>query len=158
MPTKVEPNYSRESKLSKTAKESLQKVLAMMENAGYAIRGDVRVLVDPNLGFMGYTFPKDEKFTIVVSGAAVESGLLEGLLVHELSHVYRIVAKHPSHNGEIINEVMGPFERQGFTREYQQKIMHDLVNHLEDLYADDIAFKVFGNSNIFPRRKVTGSS
>ena len=135
---------------TKAVAEAFQKAKAMMKDAGYGIGDNVRVMVDPNLGFMGYTFPKEGKFTIVVSGAAVESGMLEGLLVHEMSHLYRMQSKHPSHSEQIINDVMGPFAGRGLNRDYQQKILHDLVNHLEDLYADDVAFKVFGKTNIFP--------
>ncbi len=122
----------------------------MMKEAGYGVGNHVRVVVDPTLGFMGYTYPKDGKFTIVVSGIAVESGMLEGLLVHEMSHIYRMKTKHPSHNEKIINEVISRFEGPGLNMDYKRKIVHDLVNHLEDLYADDLAFKVFETSNIFP--------
>ncbi len=137
-----------------TVADSFQKALQMMKDAGYAVEDHVRVVVDPSLGFMGYTFPKDGHFTIVVSGAAVDSGMLEGLLVHEMSHVYRMKTMHPSHNEQIINEAIGRFEGTGLNRDYKQKILHDLVNHLEDLYADDLAFKVFENSNIFPVEEV----
>ncbi len=126
----------------------------MMRDGGYAVGNHVRVVVDPNLGFMGYTFPKDGQFTIVVSGTAVESGMLEGLLVHEMSHVYRMQTKHPSHSEQIINDAMSRFTGRDLTSDYKQKIIHDLVNHLEDLYADDLAFKVFENNNIFPAEEV----
>ncbi len=135
---------------TKPVAEAFRRARGMMKDAGYGIGDNVRVVVDPNLGFMGYTFPRAGKFTIVVSGAAVESGMLEGLLVHEMSHIYRMQSKHPSHDERIINEVMGSFLGRGLNRDYQQKILHDLVNHLEDLYADDVAFKVFGKNNIFP--------
>ncbi len=130
--------------------DAFQRAKGMMKDAGYGIGDNVRVVVDPKLGFMGYTFPKAGKYTIVVSGAAVESDMLEGLLVHEMSHIYRMQSKHPSHSEQIINDVLGPLVGRGLNRDYQQKILHDLVNHLEDLYADDVAFKVFRKSNIFP--------
>lgn len=135
---------------TKAVGEAFQRAKGMMKDAGYGIGDNVRVVVDPNLGFMGYTFPRAGKFTIVVSGAAVESRMLEGLLVHEMSHIYRIQTKHPSHDERIINDVMASFLGRGLNRDYQRKILHDLVNHLEDLYADDVAFKVFGKNNIFP--------
>ncbi len=135
---------------TKAVEEAFGRAKGMMKDAGYGIGENVRVVVDPNLGFMGYTFPRAGKFTIVVSGAAVESGMLEGLLVHEMSHIYRIQSRHPSHDERIINDVMGSFLGRGLNRDYQEKILHDLVNHLEDLYADDVAFKVFGENNIFP--------
>ncbi len=121
-----------------------------MRKAGYPIGDNVRVVVGPNLGFMGYTFPKAGRFTIVVSGAAVESGLLGGLLVHEMGHVYRMQTHHPSHSGRAISYAMGLFDGRALDMDYQQKILHDVVNHMEDLYADDISFKVFQKDNLFP--------
>lgn len=59
-------------------------------------------------------------------------------------------SKHPSHDAEIINGAIGRIIKRGHNRDYQQKILHDIVNSLEDLYADDVAFKVFGKARIFP--------
>ncbi len=129
--------------------DSFRKALEMMEKAGYPIKAKVRVVVDPKLPFMGYTVPRGDGFTIVVSGAAVESGLVEGLLVHEMGHVYRISTAHPSHSATIIDDVVGPYARRGMKADYQQKILHDLVNHFEDLYADDISFRVFEGTDVF---------
>jgi len=136
--------------IQRTVNDSFQRALRMMEDAGYGIGENVSVVVDPNLSFMGYTFPGEGGFNIVVSGAAVDSGMLEGLLVHEMSHIYRMKSKHPSHDAEIINEAIGRIVNRGHNRDYQQKILHDIVNSLEDLYADDVAFRVFGKSRIFP--------
>ncbi len=135
---------------TKTVAKALQKAKVMMKDAGYPIGDNVRVVVDPNLGFMGYTFPKNGKFTIVVSGAAVESDMFEGLLVHEMGHVYRMQTNHPSHSDKAISYAMGLFQGRTLDRDYQQKILHDVVNHVEDLYADDISFKVFQQNNLFP--------
>lgn len=114
----------------------------MMREAGFQITGMVRVAVDPQLPFMGYTVSQGEGFTIVVSGMAVESGMLEGLLVHELSHIYRMQANHPSHNGHIIEEVVNRLGNGNLSRDYERRIIRDLVNDIQDLYADDIAVKV----------------
>lgn len=130
--------------------ESFRRAKQVMEEAGYGVGDNVSVVVDPDLGFMGYTFPGEGGFNIVVSGAAVDSGMLEGLLVHEMSHIYRMKSKHPSHDAEIINAAIGRFVNRGYDRDYQQKTLHDIVNSLEDLYADDVAFKVFGKARIFP--------
>jgi hypothetical protein len=99
--------------------------------------------------------PQGGSFTIVVSGGAVGSGLLEGLLVHEMSHVYRIQTNHPSHNGQILEEAIDNFEKKGLLRDYQQKIVHDLLNDIQDLYADDISFKVLRNSPILASDQMT---
>lgn len=121
-----------------------------MRNAGFEIRDTVHVAVDPQLPFMGYTFPDGTDFRIVVSGMALESGLVEGLLIHEMSHVYRMQTNHPSHDGRIIDEVVSGHGKRALSEEYQQKIIHDLVNHIQDLYADDLAVRVLKESEQFP--------
>src|SRR2546421_5124247 len=132
-----------------------QTAIEMMRKAGYDIGTKVKVVVDPQLPFMGYTMPQGGNFTIVVSGGAVGSGLLEGLLVHEMSHVYRIRTNHPSHNSQILEEAIDNLGTKVVLRDYQQKIVHDLLNDIQDLYADDISFKVLGNSPILASDQMT---
>lgn len=126
-----------------------EKALKMMKEAGFGINAPVEVVVDPQLPFMGYTVPQGRSFRIVVSGGAVESGLLEGLLVHEMSHIYRMQANHPSHNAEVIEEAINSLGRRALSQDYQQKIVHDLLNDIQDLYADDIAFTVLRKTPVF---------
>src|SRR5947199_10349663 len=132
-----------------------QTAIEMMRKAGYDIGTKVKVVIDPQLPFMGYTMPQGGSFTIVVSGGAVGSGLLEGLLVHEMSHVYRIQTNHPSHNGQILEEAVDNLGKKVVLLDYQQKIVHDLINDIQDLYADDISFKVLRNSPIMASDQMT---
>ena len=97
---------------------------------------------DPTLLFMGYTKPQGEGFRITVSGNAVESGMLEGLFVHEMSHIYRMRTNHPSHNAGVIDVAVNSLGPQALPYDYQQRIVGELVNNIEDLYADDIAVRV----------------
>ena len=113
-----------------------------MRQSGFDIGNGVEVAIDPKLPFMGYTMPQGHKFRITVSGNAIDSGMLEGLLVHEMSHIYRMQTKHPSHNARIIDGVVNSLGEQALRYDYQRKIVGELVNNIEDLYADDIAVKV----------------
>jgi len=72
--------------VQRTVNDSFQRALRMMEEAGYGIGENVSVVVDPNLSFMGYTFPGEGGFNIVVSGAAVES-FFHGLYVSRRGRV-----------------------------------------------------------------------
>jgi len=144
-----------ESNINEIVSRSRQNALELMKRAGYDIGTRVKVVVDPQLPFMGYTMPQGGSFTIVVSGGAIGSGLLEGLLVHEMSHVYRIQTNHPSHNGEILEEAMDNLGKKVDLRDYQQKIIHDLLNDIQDLYADDISFKVLRKTPIFESDQMT---
>src|SRR2546430_5431620 len=87
--------------IEETVRKARQTAIEMMRKAGYDIGTKVKVVVDPNLPFMGYTMPQGGNFTIVVSGGAVGSGLLEGLVVHAMSHLYRVQGNHPSHHSQI---------------------------------------------------------
>jgi hypothetical protein len=141
--------------VEEAVRKARQTAIEMMRKAGYDIGTKVKVVVDPNLPFMGYTMPQGGNFTIVVSGGAVGSGLLEGLLVHEMSHVYRIQTNHPSHNGQILEEAVDNLGKKTILRDYQQKIVHDLLNDIQDLYADDISFKVLRNTPIMKSDQMT---
>src|SRR5947208_12483980 len=83
-----------------------QTAIEMMRKAGYDIGTKVKVVVDPQLPFMGYTMRQGGNFTIVVFGGAVGSGLLEGLLVHEMSHIYRIRKKNDYHNRQMLEDAI----------------------------------------------------
>src|SRR5881397_1374603 len=98
---------------------------------------------------------RDSGFDITVSGGAVKSGMLEGLLTHEMSHIYRMRTKHPSHNPRIIEEATNQVANNVVTKDYQRKILHDLVNNVEDLYADDIAWRVIRKAGVLTDEQST---
>src|SRR6266516_4683837 len=81
---------------AETVNRSFSNAVKMMTSAGFKVGNNVKVTVDPELPFMGYTMPQGRGFTIVVAGGAIGSGMLEGLLVHEMSHKYRIETIHPT--------------------------------------------------------------
>jgi uncharacterized protein DUF5781 len=151
--TSQRPATSEETK--ETVNRARQTATEMMRKAGFNIGPNVKVAIDPQLPFMGYTMPQGANFTIVVSGGAVGSGMLEGLLVHEMSHVYRIQTGHPSHNGQILEEAVDNLGKKSVLKDYQQKIVHDLLNDIQDLYADDISFKVLRNTPIMAPDQMT---
>jgi len=129
-------------------KKAEQNASQMMKKSGFGIKSEVAVAIDPQLPFMGYTMPQGRGYKIVVSGGSVGSGMLEGLIVHEMSHIYRMENNHPSHDGEIIEEAIDKIGKQYLSHDYQQKIVHDIVNDIQDLYADDISMKVIKKGQI----------
>src|SRR2546430_15352556 len=72
-----------------------------------------------------------------------------------MSHVYRIQTNHPSHNGQILEEAVDNLGKKVVLLDYQQKIVHDLINDIQDMYADDISFKVLRNSPIMASDQMT---
>ena len=122
----------------------LKNALYMMEKAMLKINSPIKVMISKKLPFMGYTTEKDGRHLIVVSGKFVKSDLLECMLIHELSHVYRKETNHPSHNHRLLDEVIHSITRKHrITEQYQQIILHHIVRYIQDLYASDISFKVF---------------
>ena len=134
---------------SELVKKAYLNASRMMKESGFGLKSNVEVAIDPQLPFMGYTMPQGRGYRIVVSGGSVGSGLLEGLLVHEMSHIYRMENNHPSHDAEIIEEAIDKIGKQYVSHDYQEKIVHDLLNDIQDLYADDISMKVIKKSPIF---------
>jgi hypothetical protein len=129
--------------MPENVEQALRNALNMMEQAGFKINQDVKVVVDENLPFMGYTSRHWQSHVIVVSGFALKSPMLEGLLTHELSHIYRNITNHPSHSDNMIASLARLFiSSHNLDRDYEQEILHQTINHIQDLYADDIAIKV----------------
>jgi hypothetical protein len=147
---------STSQEVTATAAEACKSALGMMRDVGFEILQPVEVVVDPKLPFMGYTIPQGDNFRIVVSGMAVNSGMLEGLLVHEMSHIYRMQTRHPSHNGRIIGTVLSKLSIQPPSGDFEEQILHNLVNHIQDLYADDIALQVFRTGRVLPMEQLSG--
>jgi hypothetical protein len=127
----------------------------MMKDAGFEVAKELQVMVDPKLPFMGYSTRKDGKDTIVVAGKALKPGMIEGLLVHEMSHVYQTHANHPSHNHELLGRVQKYILSRGDLKsDYQIKIIREAINHIQDLYADDISFQAFKGNEAFQDERV----
>ena len=127
------------------AEEAFEHASEMMRSSGFKIDQEIQVAVDNKLEIMGYTLPERNGNLIVVSENALKSGFVEGLLVHEMSHIYRSSTMHPSHSEKAMASIMNSF-RKKFNRTYQREALNNILNHIEDLYADDIAFMVLLNS------------
>jgi hypothetical protein len=114
-----------------------------MADAGYAITQPIIFEVDDKLPFMGYTTERENKTVIVVAQWALKTDMVMGLLIHELSHVYRTESQHPSHNFALHNQVLNHLFKNRHPADYQTEILHKIINNVQDLYADDISFAVY---------------
>jgi hypothetical protein len=123
--------------------ELKHQAIALIKTAGFDVRSDVDVVLDEALPYMGYTTDIGGKPKIVVAEFAVKSGAALNLLVHELSHVYRSQTGHPSHDYRLLTAMAGWVTQGKILKPYQEKILQGILNHLQDLYADDISFAVF---------------
>lgn len=117
--------------------------LSLMQKAGFAVVEPIGVELDPKLPYMGYTTAKDARPLIVVAGFALQDKMALNLLIHELSHVYRTQTNHPSHNQQLLLSVTSWVMHGRVVEPYQEKILHALLNNVQDVYADDISFQIF---------------
>lgn len=130
----------------KTLDEIKNHALDHLRQAGYSITQDVYVEIDPTLAYSGYATIKNGKSHIVVSQSAVKDKSAINLLIHELSHIYRIETHHPSHNQSNINTIVGWAMYGKVIYPYQEEIVKDILNHIMNIYADDITFSVLSKS------------
>ena len=140
---------------SEFVKKAFLNASRMMKESGFGIKSDVKIAIDPQLPFMGYSMPLGKGYRIVVSGGSVGSGMLEGLIVHEMSHIYRMENNHVSHDAEVIQQAIERIDTKRLSDDYQQKIVHDLLNDIQDLYADDISMKVLKKNQILDSAQIS---
>jgi len=126
------------------ADENVQKVLLWaierLNGAGFTLSSRVSLLVDPQLSIMGYARESRGTQQIVVSEWALDSEMLGGLLLHELSHIYFTEKHFPSHDQRMIQEVFGEIaEKEGLNRR-ETEVLTDAFNHLQNIIVDDLVF------------------
>lgn len=114
----------------------------LMKMAGYPV-SNVAVVLDKTLPYMGHTTEVDGVPVVVVSGIAFSGGMATNLLIHELGHVYRTQSGHPSHDSSLIISIISWVMKGRAVQKYQEDGLHGIINHLQDLYSDDIFFKIF---------------
>lgn len=126
--------------------ELKNQALALMEAAGFSVTAKISVSLDRDLPFMGYTTEKEDGYVIVISGNALSGNMALSLLIHELSHVYHMQTDHPSHDQQLLTAITAWVMHGKAVQPYQEKILHAILNNIQDLYADDISFKIFSKN------------
>ncbi len=133
---------NKSTTLQSTLDEIKEHALSHMRRSGYIITQPITVEVDPSLSIAGYSTVKNGKSVIVVSQQAVDDKSVINLLIHELSHLYCMQILHPSHNTKGIGTISSWALHGTLLHEYQEQIVQGIINHVMDVYADDIAFRV----------------
>ena len=113
--------------------ESLDLAIKNMKSAGYELQNIVSIEIDPELQFMGYAKIDSDKSSIVVADWALDSDMLNGLILHELAHIYFTEINSPSHQTEIINEVMSHVVEQEGLNKLEAKSLNEGFNHLQNI-------------------------
>ena len=92
---------------------------------------------------MGASKSLKDRHTLYVSVRAVESGLLDGLIAHEAGHMLRTEAGHPSHSPDVFRLIA----KEVRIPRAAEAAFGQAFNHIQDIYADDLAFPVFAGAD-----------
>ena len=113
-----------------------------MRQKGFVINSNVTLNVEPNLVIMGYARKEGETHRIMISEWALDSEMLGGLVLHELSHVYFTEHGASSHNGSALDDVLEGLKDRDGLRAKETEYLIDAFNHLQNVLVDDIVFAV----------------
>lgn len=139
-------------------------LVAVVDRAGRGGTRKVKVAfeaVETRYGELGYTLQRPvsaeivaipimgaskslkDRHTLYVSVRAVESGLLDGLIAHEAGHMLRTEAGHPSHSPDVFRLIA----KEVRIPRAAEAAFGQAFNHIQDIYADDLAFPVFAGAD-----------
>jgi hypothetical protein len=127
-----------------------------MAELGYPVDAKVSFEYDGDLPIMGYSRPIRGGYRVVAGRGALDEDHLVSLISHELSHVQRMASGHPSHSNAAIRGAYEGLRLDGPQESYHDEILHDVINNVEDLYADDISVKVTQRLKAMPKGGIGG--
>jgi len=121
---------------------TLNWALDRMKLKGYDVRSKVSLNVEPSLAIMGYARKEGDVHKIMISEWALDSEMLGGLVLHELSHVYFAERDASSHDSAALEEVLERLKERDGLRVKETEFLIDAFNHLQNIIVDDIVFAV----------------
>ncbi len=138
----------RAARTDGSIENTLEWAIDRMRQRGFAVKSSVALSVDPKLTIMGYAKKEGQSHRIVISEWALDSDMLGGLILHELSHIYFTEMGAHSHDGELLEVVLrGLKEREGL-RAKETEFLIDAFNHLQNILVDDIVFAVMDEKEL----------
>ena len=126
----------------KSLQSTLDWALERMRHKGYSVRSRVTLSVEPNLAIMGSAKKDGDIHRIIISEWALDSEMLGGLVLHELSHVFFDERGASSHDGRILEIVLKGLKERDGLRDKETQYLIDAFNHLQNILVDDIVFEV----------------
>lgn len=110
-------------------------VEAALSKHGYRLSRPVVARIAP-MPIMGSTHSTEDGHELNISTSAIGSGMLDGLIAHEMGHMVLTERGHPSHDPSVHARFLSRavIPRAGVAP------VRQAVNHVQDIYADDIAF------------------
>jgi len=132
----------RAASTDESLQNTLNWALDRMRQKGYEVKSKVSLSVEPNLVIMGYARKEGDTHRIMISEWALESEMLGGLVLHELSHVYFAERDASSHDSAALEEVLERLKERDGLRVKEMEFLIDAFNHLQNVLVDDIVFTV----------------
>ena len=136
------------SRSDRSLQDTLEWAIDRMKQKGFAVKSSVALSVDPKLAIMGYAKKEGQSHRIVISEWALDSDMLGGLILHELSHIYFTEMGAHSHDGELLEEVLRSFKEREGLRVKETEFLIDAFNHLQNILVDDIVFRVMDEKEL----------
>jgi len=132
----------RAASTDKSLQNTLNWALERMKQKGYEVKSKVSLNVEPSLAIMGYARKEGDVHKIMISEWALDSEMLGGLVLHELSHVYFSERDACSHDSAALEEVLERLKERDGLRVKETEFLIDAFNHLQNVLVDDIVFAV----------------
>lgn len=110
---------------------------------GVRLERPVSLVIEP-MPVMGATETTKDGHRLHVADHAVRSGMLDGLIAHEMGHMVLTERGHPSHRADVHRRLWAATEVASRPRGFGG-VVREAVNHLQDVYADDLAIDVIGD-------------
>lgn len=132
----------RAASSEKSLQNTLDWALERMKQKGFEVRSNVTLNVEPGLAIMGYARKEGDVHRIMISDWALDSEMLGGLVLHELSHVYFTERGAFSHDSTLLEEVLEDLRERDGLRAKETELLIDAFNHLQNVLVDDIVFAV----------------
>jgi hypothetical protein len=127
---------------------TLEWAMERMKQKGYVVRSKVSLNVEPSLAIMGYARKEGQIHKIMISEWALDSEMLGGLVLHELSHVYFTERGACTHDSRILDEVLDELKEKDGLQVRETECLVDAFNHLQNILVDDIVFAVMGDKEL----------
>lgn len=138
----------RTASTDKSLQNTLDWAIDRMRQKGYVVRSKVTLNVEPSLAIMGYARKEGDVHKIMISDWALDSDMLGGLVLHELSHVYFTERGASSHNSKILEAVLEELKGKDGLRAKETEFLIDAFSHLQNVLVDDIVFEVMGEKEL----------
>jgi hypothetical protein len=124
-----------------------------MSRAGYRINSKVSIVVDPDLSIMGYATKDGNLQKIVVAGWSLDSPMLGGLVLHELSHVYHAERGRSSHKHGLVEAVLSSIAKSDGLSMRERRYLVECSNHLQNIIVGDLVFRVLSDKELEMARR-----